>query len=76
MAKRTSEEISSLAGRGLRKPDTLTPKEIRRICASALSQDETAKKLEAERVKAALVFAELEKLLWRDGDKPSPAQAS
>lgn len=69
MAKGTSEAISSLAGRGLRKPGTLTLKEIQRVSASALAQDETAKKLEAERAKSALIFAELEKLLWRDGDK-------
>lgn len=45
MAKRTSESISSLAGRGLKKPLTLTPLEIKRVCASALSQDETARKV-------------------------------
>jgi len=45
MAKRTSESISSIAGRGLKKPHLLTPQEIKRVCASALSQDETARRV-------------------------------
>ena len=71
MAKGTSEAMSSLAGRGLRNPKSLSLKEIQRVSGCALAQDETAKKLDAERAKTALIFAELEKLLWRDGDKPS-----
>jgi hypothetical protein len=43
----TSEPISTIAGRGLKKPETLTPREIKRVCASALAQDETARKLAA-----------------------------
>ncbi len=45
MPKRTSEAVSSIAGRGLKKPLTLTPQEIKRVCASALAQDETAKQV-------------------------------
>lgn len=47
MAKRTSEAVSSIAGRGLKKPHTLTPQEIKRVCASALAQDETSRKADA-----------------------------
>jgi len=52
MARGTSEAISSIAARGMKKPETLTAREIKRVCASALAQDETARKLAA--VHAAL----------------------
>lgn len=52
MKRGTSEAVSSIAARGLKKPATLTPAEIKKVCASALAQDETARKLAA--VKAAL----------------------
>ena len=39
--KVTSPEISKIAARGLSKPESLTLAEIRKVCASALAQDET-----------------------------------
>lgn len=34
----TSPEVASLAARGIRDPGSLTPEEIKRVCASALTQ--------------------------------------
>lgn len=34
----TSPEVASLAARGIRAPESLTPEEVKRICASALTQ--------------------------------------
>ncbi len=39
--KETSQAVSRIAAKGLKHPDDLTMKEIRKVCASALSQDET-----------------------------------
>ncbi len=39
--KETSSRISSIAARGAKHPGSLTLKEIKAVCASALSQDET-----------------------------------
>ena len=36
--KQTSDEIASLASRGLKNPDSLTPAEIKKICASNIAQ--------------------------------------
>lgn len=45
--KATSSRVSRIAARGLKKPETLTPEEIQAVCASALAQDETSRKLAA-----------------------------
>ena len=50
--RRTSSKVSRIAARGLKNPETLTLDEIQTVCASALAQDETARRLEL--VKAAL----------------------
>lgn len=34
----TSEEVLAVAGKGLQDPNSLTPEEIKTVCASALSQ--------------------------------------
>lgn len=34
----TSPEVASIAAKGLANPDSLTPEEIKSVCASALSQ--------------------------------------
>lgn len=48
MAKiKTIEAMSIVARRGLKSPLTLTAQEIKRVCASALAQDETARKVAA-----------------------------
>ena len=36
--ERTSPAIASIAARGLLRPDSLTPAEVQRVCASALTQ--------------------------------------
>jgi hypothetical protein len=36
--EQTSQTIGSIASRGMRNPSGLTPDEIKRVCASALTQ--------------------------------------
>lgn len=36
--KQTSDNVASLASRGLKNPDSLTPAEIKKICASNIAQ--------------------------------------
>lgn len=40
MAEATSPEIAALASKGLDDPASLTPEQVRRVCASALTQRE------------------------------------
>jgi len=40
--KQTSSRVSTIAAKGVRAPSTLTAAEIKTVCASVLSQDETA----------------------------------
>lgn len=41
----TSDRIQRIASRGLRTPSSLTPSDIRAVCASALSQSPPRKSL-------------------------------
>lgn len=40
MSKETSQKLASIAARGIRKPDSLTEKEIKSLSASVLAQKE------------------------------------
>lgn len=44
--EQTGEGVASIAARGLREPGSLTASEIRKVCASALSQREAKEILE------------------------------
>ncbi len=50
--KATSSKVSKVAALGTKYPERLTLEQIQMVCASALAQDETSRKLDA--VKAAL----------------------
>ena len=46
VVENTSEQVARIAARGLRDPNSLTAKEIRTVCASALRQREAERMLE------------------------------
>lgn len=49
--EQTSSSVASIAARGIKHPETLTPHEIRKVCASALTQARPRTVVEIKRIR-------------------------
>jgi hypothetical protein len=75
MNEKTSAAVAAIAARGLAHPESLTATEIKRICASALTQREAMQKfvtrVDNKEIHSRRTYAEF-KEIFADDDQHTP----